>query len=96
MQAATQAATEFVLTTEVKVSAVQQLFEADKASALAAEHATRAKKETECSTALKVRCMSQVHVGAYRNAVPLARRLAQTGCLHQYPQAKCYRHISEN
>ncbi|KAL0038853.1 hypothetical protein WJX79_010718 [Trebouxia sp. C0005] len=52
-QAATQAASEFVLTTEVKVSAVQQLFEADKASALAAEHEVRAKKETECSTALK-------------------------------------------
>jgi hypothetical protein len=55
MQAATQAAAEFALTTEVKVSAVQQLFAADKASALAAEHDVRAKKEAECSTALKVR-----------------------------------------
>ena len=79
MQAATQAASEFVLTTEVKVNAVQQLFEADKASALAAEHEIRSKKETECSTALKVHCFSQVHVdAAQRSAVPLARRLAQT------------------
>jgi len=54
MQAATQAAAEFAPTTEVKVSAVQQLFAADKASALAAEHNVRAKKEAECSTALKV------------------------------------------
>ncbi len=60
MQAAAQAASEFVLSTEVKVSAVQQLFEADKALALAAEHDIRAKKETECSTALKVRWFSQV------------------------------------
>ncbi|DBB00331.1 TPA: Sperm-associated antigen 17 [Trebouxia sp. C0004] len=52
-QTATQAASDFMLTTEVKVSAVQQLFEADKASALAAEHGIRAKKETERSTALK-------------------------------------------
>lgn len=59
MQAATQAASEFVLTAEVKTNAVQQLFEADKASVLAAEHDIRAKKETECSTAVKVRCSSQ-------------------------------------
>ncbi len=55
MQAATQAASEFVLTTEVKVAAVQQLFAADKASAFAAEHDVQARKEAECSTALKVR-----------------------------------------
>ncbi len=75
MQAATQAAADFALTTEVKVNAVQQLFAADKASALAAEHDVRAKKEAECSTALKVRSESQLHVGAVQcSAVHFANR----------------------
>lgn len=55
MQAAKQTGASFALNDVVKVGAIQQLFEADKAAALATQQEIRAKKEADCNITLKVR-----------------------------------------
>lgn len=52
-QAAASAGTEYILTESGKIKAIQQQLEADKTAALAAEHEVRAKKQSECGSALK-------------------------------------------